>query len=80
MFILPRKSSCYNLSMQQELDKLEIKVSYLELKCEELNEVIIEQGTLIKKMKARIEELERKVTDLEEESSPERPSRRPPHY
>lgn len=66
--------------MQEELDNLEIKVSYLELKFDELNQVIIEQDRAISKMKAQIEALEKKVVDLEEESSQDRPNRRPPHY
>lgn len=40
--------------MQEELDNLEIKVSYLELKFDELNQVIIEQDRAISKMKAQI--------------------------
>ena len=67
-------------SIQEELDNLEIKVSYLELKFDELNQVIIEQDRAISKMKAQIEALEKKVVDLEEESGQDRPNRRPPHY
>ena len=45
-----------NHRMQEELDNLEIKVSYLELKFDELNQVIIEQDRdlLIIKQKRRI--------------------------
>ena len=66
--------------MNEELDALEIKVSYLELKCDELNEVIVEQQKDMKKMKAQIEALEKKVLDLEEENGQDRPNRKPPHY
>ncbi|HIS13671.1 MAG TPA: SlyX family protein [Candidatus Ornithospirochaeta stercorigallinarum] len=66
--------------MQEELDALEIKVSYLELKCDELNDVIISQDRAISKMKAQIEALEKKVIDLEEEAGQDRPNRKPPHY
>ena len=66
--------------MNEELDALEIKVSYLELKCDELNEVIVEQQKDMKKMKAQIEALEKKVLDLEEERGQDRPNRKPPHY
>ena len=66
--------------MQEELDTLEIKVSYLELKCDELNDVIISQDRAISKMKAQIEALEKKVIDLEEEAGQDRPNRKPPHY
>ena len=66
--------------MLEELDALEIKVSYLELKCDELNDVIISQDRAISKMKAQIEALEKKVIDLEEEAGQDRPNRKPPHY
>lgn len=62
------------------MDALEIKVSYLELKCDELNDVIISQDRAISKMKAQIEALEKKVIDLEEEAGQDRPNRKPPHY
>ena len=66
--------------MQEELDALEIKVSYLELKCDELDDVIISQDRAISKMKAQIEALEKKVIDLEDEAGQDRPNRKPPHY
>ena len=66
--------------MLEELDALEIKVSYLELKCDELDDVIISQDRAISKMKAKIEALEKKVIDLEEEAGQDRPNRKPPHY
>ena len=66
--------------MQEELDALAIKVSYLELKCDELDDVIISQDRAISKMKAQIEALEKKVIDLEEEAGQDRPNRKPPHY
>ena len=66
--------------MNEELERLEIKVSYLELKCDELNDVIISQDRAISKMKAQIEALEKKVIDLEEEAGQDRPNRKPPHY
>lgn len=62
------------------MDALEIKVSYLELKCDELDDVIISQDRAISKMKAQIEALEKKVIDLEEEAGQDRPNRKPPHY
>ena len=66
--------------MQEELDALEIKVSYLELKFDELNEVIVEQDRAISKMRAQLEALEKKVIDLEEEAGQDRPNRKPPLY
>lgn len=64
----------------EELDRLEIKISYLEEQNTTLNEVVIEQGKEIRLLEAKLDVLEKKVRDLIEESSQERPNRRPPHY
>ena len=64
----------------QNTDVLEIKISYLELKYEELNEVVIAQDKEIQRLKGEIKVLEKKVSDLEEVSGVDRPNRRPPHY
>ena len=64
----------------EELERLEIKASYLEDTVAKLNEVVIDQERTIGSLIMRIESLERKVEDLIEVSSEARPSRRPPHY
>ena len=67
--------------MQEELEKLEVKISYLECMYEELNEVVINQSKEITALKLQLEKEEKKVRDLIEEfGNPSRPSRRPPHY
>lgn len=63
-----------------ELDALEIKISYLESQNAELNEVIVEQGKDITYLKIKLEHLEKKVQELIEESGEARPNRKPPHY
>ena len=66
--------------MEEELERLEIQVSYLESQNEELDSVVIEQQKSIDLLARRIEALEKKVEDLIEESGEPRPNRRPPHY
>ena len=70
----------YRLMPMEELERLEIKASYLEDTVAKLNEVVIDQERTIGSLLMRIESLERKVEDLIEVSSEARPSRRPPHY
>lgn len=64
----------------EDLERLEIKASYLEDTVAKLNEVVIDQERTIGSLIMRIESLERKVEDLIEVSSEARPNRRPPHY
>ncbi len=66
--------------MNEEIERLEIKLSYLESVNAELNEVVISQGREINHLKLQLEKLEKKVEDLIEESGEARPNRRPPHY
>lgn len=63
-----------------DTERLEIKISYLESQNAELNDVIIEQAKDITYLKIKLEHLERKVQELIEESGEARPNRRPPHY
>ena len=75
-----RNNKVMLLGMSEDIEKLEIKISYLESIAAELNEVVIEQNKEINHLKVQIEKLEKKVEDLIEETSEARPNRRPPHY
>ena len=66
--------------MNDEIERMEIKISYLESQYDELNNAVIKRERTISILEKRIEALERKVVDLIEVSGPARPSRRPPHY
>ena len=46
---------------EDELDRLEIRISYLEKQNEELNEVVIEQGKTITHLMVQMEEMKKKV-------------------
>ena len=66
--------------MNEDLEKLEIRLSYLEKENAELNEVVLECDRTISELLKRIEKLELNVEDLIEESGESRPNRKPPHY
>lgn len=66
--------------MNEEIERLEIKIGFLEGQVEELNEVVITQDRSIAELQKKLEHLEKKVTDLEEVSGEARPNRKPPHY
>lgn len=67
--------------MNEEIEKLEIKVSYLEAGIAELNDVVIQQQKTIDSLSYSLEKMQEKLQSLiEEVGTPNRPSRRPPHY
>lgn len=71
----------YAVDMENAVEKVEIKVSYLEAEVAELNEVIIAQQKNYDALAVEVEALKKKVRDLIEEAGDgDRPSRRPPHY
>lgn len=60
---------------------LEIKVSYLEAGIAELNDVVVQQQKTIDTLSYSLEKMQEKLQSLiEEVGTPNRPSRRPPHY
>lgn len=69
-----------NITMNKDLERLEIKISYLEKINAELNEVVIEQSKEINKLSYKLEEMVKKVNQLIELSGEERVNRKPPHY
>ena len=66
--------------MNEDLEKLEIRLSYLEKENAELNEAVLECDRTISELLKRIEKMELNVEDLIEESGESRPNRKPPHY
>ncbi len=67
--------------MNEEIEKLEIKVSYLEAGIAELNDVVVQQQKTIDTLSYSLEKMQEKLQSLiEEVGTPNRPSRRPPHY
>ena len=69
------------MPMNEEIEKLEIKVSYLEAGIAELNDVVVQQQKTIDTLSYSLEKMQEKLQSLiEEVGTPNRPSRRPPHY
>ncbi|WP_320128994.1 SlyX family protein [uncultured Sphaerochaeta sp.] len=67
--------------IEERLDALEMKFSYSEETVETLNRIVTEQAKEIALLESHLEKLEKKVSDLMEETGDGlRPSRRPPHY
>ena len=67
--------------MNEEIERLETKVSYLEAGLDELNEVVIEQQKTIDGLNHTVERLTERLQSLiEEVGTPNRPATRPPHY
>ena len=65
---------------EDELERLEIRLSYLGKQNAELNEVVIDQGKTITHLLVQMEEMKKKVKDLMDVTADERANRRPPHY
>ena len=65
---------------EDELERLEIRLSYLEKQNAELNEVVIDQGKTITHLLVQMEEMKKKVKDLMDVTADEGANRRPPHY
>ena len=65
---------------EDELERLEIRLSYLEKQNAELNEVVIDQGKTITHLLVQMEEMKKKVKDLMDVTADERANRRRPHY
>ena len=67
--------------MNEELEQVEIKVSYLEAQVAELNDVVIDQQKNIDALNIKLLQVTKKLEELiEEVGSPSRPNRKPPHY
>lgn len=79
-FAPEKKPMKENSATDKDIERLEIKISYLEAENAELNEVVIDLNKKVSVMMAQFEELKKKVKDLMDNSGEERVSRRPPHY
>ncbi len=64
----------------KDVERLEIKISYLEAENEELNEVVVDLNKKVSVLMAQFEEMKKKVKDLIDNAGEERANRRPPHY
>lgn len=77
------KSSIMMLSediMSDDIERLEIKISYLEKENADLNDTLIDLEKKMTKVLSEVDELKKKVIALLEDDGAERENRRPPHY
>ena len=69
------------MTMNEEIEKLEIKISYLEAGIAELNDIVIQQQKTIDSLSYSLEKMQEKLQSLiKEVGTPNRPNKRPPHY
>ncbi|MDD3057563.1 MAG: SlyX family protein [Sphaerochaeta sp.] len=67
--------------MEERLTKLEVKLAYAEETIVTLDSVVTEQAKEIALLQSRLEKLEKRVTDMVEESGDGLlGEQRPPHY
>ncbi len=63
-----------------DIERLEIKISYLEKENADLNETVIDLEKKMRGLLSEVDELKKKVIALLEDEGAERENRRPPHY
>lgn len=69
------------ITMTETIDRLEIKITYLEQANAELSEVVYRQGKEIEALHAKLAELRARFEAAQEPPEPSAPSvERPPHY
>ena len=65
--------------LEQRVEKLESHLAHLELQCEQLNEVVIEQGRLLARAQKELGKTSRAVETIELERIKAN-VQKPPHY
>lgn len=68
---------CYDAPMDNGVEKLEIKLAYLEDEVETLNGIVTGQQKVVDLLEKTVRALERRIGEIEQEG---RPDRRPPHF
>ena len=68
------------MNQDQLIINLEMKISYLEDFVQQLQEVVLEQGAALERLKAENQPIKTKLADMAEQLEGDVPNRRPPHY
>lgn len=68
------------MNQDQLIINLEMKILYLEDFVQQLQEVVLEQGTALERLKAENQHIKTKLADMVEQLEGDVPNRRPPHY
>ncbi len=64
----------------ERMEKIEVKLSYLEETVEQLNEIVAAQQKEMAELRAHGDALQKKVAELMRDEGEEIANRRPPHY
>ncbi|MDD7202570.1 MAG: SlyX family protein [Sphaerochaetaceae bacterium] len=64
----------------ERVEKVEIKLSYLEETVDQLNEIVVAQQKEMVELHACVDALKKKVAELMLDEGEEIANRRPPHY
>jgi len=67
-------------TLQDQINDLQIKISYLEDFLNQLQEVTVEQTKEIDRLKLKNELMIKQIKDLTENAEGDIPNRKPPHY
>jgi SlyX protein len=76
---LQMQNSCMSDENSQRIEKLESNVAHLEHQVEQLNEVVIEQGKLLEKLKKEVQRQSSSLQTMELERVRSN-TQKPPHY
>lgn len=68
------------MNIEERLENLEIKLTYMEDFLKQIQEVAVGQAKDIDRLKAENKMMAQKIRELIEESEGEIPNRKPPHY
>lgn len=68
------------MNIEERLENLEIKLTYMEDFLKQIQEVAVGQAKDIDRLKAENKMMTQKIRELIEESEGEIPNRKPPHY
>lgn len=64
----------------ERVEKVEVKLSYLEETVEQLNEIVVAQQKEMAELHAHVDALKKKIAELMRNEGEEIANRRPPHY
>jgi SlyX protein len=64
----------------ERLNKIEIKLAYLEDYVQQLQQTVLEQNALIDKLQGESTSVKKKLTEILDSQDGEMPHIRPPHY
>lgn len=68
------------INQESHIINLEMKISYLEDFVQQLQEVVLEQGSVMERLVAENQHIKTKISDMAGQLEGDIPNRRPPHY